>query len=349
MHVQPDPAAVASPAGPKSRPTLRQLAELSGVSIKTASRVLNGEQWVAAETAERVLAAAEQLGFRRNAIARELRAGARSSSVGLIIGDVSNPFYARIARGAERLLRAQGKQLITASTDEDSAVEYSLISDMLDRRVSALMIVTSSSDHSYLEAERQLGVPMIFLDRPAEDLDADTIVLDNRGGTRQAIDHLLAQGHRRIGLVGDLSRLSTHRERIGGFESAMTEAGIQGWDRYLRTESHDLDSAAAAVRDLLALPERPTAIFTANNRITIGAMRALRDLADPPALVGFDDFDLADLLGVTVVAHDPERMGELGAELVTSRLDGDLQPPRRIVLPTHLIARGSGERSVPRD
>jgi len=346
MPGKPD-AAAAAPAAPRSRPTLRQLAELSGVSIKTASRVLNGEQWVAVETAERVLAAAEQLGFRRNAIARELRAGARSSSVGLIIGDVSNPFYARIARGAERLLRASGKQLITASTDEDPAVEYSLISDMLDRRVSALMIVTSSNDHSYLEAERQLGVPMIFLDRPAEDMDADTIVLDNRGGTRKAIAHLLAQGHRRIGLVGDLSRLSTHRERIDGFESAMTEAGIEGWDRYLRTESHDLDSAEAAVRDLLQLTDRPTAIFTANNRITIGAMRALRGVADPPALVGFDDFDLADLLGVTVIAHDPERMGELGAELVAARLDGDLQPPRRIVLPTQLITRGSGERPVP--
>ena len=345
MPDQLEPPTDALKAGTRTRPTLRQLAELSGVSIKTASRVLNGEQWVAVETAERVMAAAGQLGFRRNAIARELRAGARSNSVGLIIGDVSNPFYARIARGAERQLRSEGMQLITASTDEDPAVEFSLISDMLDRRVSALMIVTSGGDHSYLESERQLGVPMIFLDRPAEDLAADTIVLDNHGGTRQAIEHLLGQGHHRIGLVGDLSRLTTHRERIGGFESAMTEAGVENWKRYLRTESHDLESAEAAVRDLLESPERPTAIFTANNRITIGALRAMRHESNPPALIGFDDFDLADLLDVTVVAHDPERMGELGAELVSARLGGDAQAPLQIVLPADLIIRGSGERA----
>lgn len=331
-----------------SRPTLRQVAALSGVSLKTASRALNGEQYVSPDTAAKVHAAAVQLGFRRNAIAAELRAGARSTSVGLIIGDLANPFYSRIARDAERRLRAAGLQLITASSEEDPQLEHTLVSDMLERRVRAMLIVTSTSDHLYLEAERRLGMPVAFLDRPPETIVADTILLDNVGGVRQAVEHLLRNKHRRIGLVGDLSRLSTHRERVAGFEAAMTAAGIANWERYVRVDSHDVETAESAVRDLLALKPPPTALITTNNRITTGALRALRDVDDPPALVGFDDFDLADLLGVTVIAHDPEKMGELGADLVISRLGGEQGPARRVLLPTRLVARGSGERRPPR-
>lgn len=330
-----------------SRPTLRQVAALSGVSLKTASRVMNGEQYVAEATAAKVQAAAAQLGFRRNTIARELRSGARSSSIGLIIGDLANPFYSRLARGAERRLRADNLQLITASSDEDPELEHRLVADMLERRVSAMLIVTSATDHGYLDTERRLGTPVAFLDRPPEDIVADTIVLDNVGGVRQAVEHLLGYGHRRIALVGDLSRLETHRERIAAFEQAMTTAGIANWQAYVRVDSHDVETAEHAVRELLDLDPPPTALFTTNNRITIGALRALRGLADPPALVGFDDFDLADLLDVTVIAHDPERMGELGADIVLGRLAGTSGAARRELLPTTLIARGSGERPPP--
>lgn len=327
-----------------SRPTLRQVAELSGVSLKTASRVFNGEQYVAPQTAARVRDAAQRLGFRPNTIARELRAGARSSLVGLIIGDVANPFYARIARGAERRLRGAGLRLITASSDEDPVLERALVSDLLERRVSALLIVTCGSEHEYLRAERNLGTPLAFLDRAPHDIDADTVLLDNHGGITDAVQHLLSHGHRRIGLVGDLSRLPTHRARIAAFEQAVTEAGIADWRAYVRDESHDADSAQEAVRDLLALPVPPTALVTTNNRITTGALRELRGHGRPPALIGFDDFDLADLLDVTVIGHDPERMGELGAELLLERLAGGRDPARRVLMPTRLVARGSGER-----
>jgi LacI family transcriptional regulator len=330
-----------------SRPTLRQVAELSGVSLKTASRVLNGERYVSEATAAKVLDAAAQLGFRVNAIARELRAGARSSSVGLIIGDLANPFYSRIARGAERALRAANLRLITASSDEDPELEHDLVSDLLERRVSALLLVTSAQDHGYLEAERRHGVPMVFLDRPPDDLVADTIVLDNAGGVRQAVEHLLRQKHRRIGLVGDLNTLSTHRERVAAFEDSMTQAGIANWRRFVRSNSHDVDAAERAVRELLTQRPAPTALLTTNNRITMGALRAVRDRVAPPALVGFDDFDLAELLGITVIAHDAEQMGALGAEQVIARLDDEAGAARRIVLPTRLIIRGSGERPAP--
>jgi LacI family transcriptional regulator len=124
----------------------------------------------------------------------------------------------------------------------------------------------------------------------------------------------------------------------------MTAAGIADWQAYVRADSHDVETAERAVRDLLELDPAPTALFTTNNRITVGALRALRGRENPPALVGFDDFDVADLLGVTVIAHDPEQMGELGADLVVGRLGGSQGPARRVLLPTRLIARGSGER-----
>jgi LacI family transcriptional regulator len=209
--------------------------------------------------------------------------------------------------------------------------------------VSALLIVTSATDHRYLESERRLGLPVVFLDREPGDMVADTVVIDNDGGMHVAVTHLLQHGHRRIGLVGDLVRLATHRQRFAAFESALTAAGIDRWDGYVHTDCHDAATAEQAVRELLTLDLPPTALITTNNLITTGALRALRTVSPRPALVGFDDFNLADILGVTVVAHDPERMGDVGAEQIVARLGGADGPARRVLLPTELIERGSAE------
>jgi len=208
--------------------------------------------------------------------------------------------------------------------------------------------VSCESDHGYLSAERGLGTPLVFLDRTPRDIDADTVVLDNHGGVTAAVRHLVERGHRRIAFVGDLSRLPTHLERVAAYEQALAEAGIAEADRraYARDGAHDAEAAEAEVRALLDLAEPPTALITANNRITTGALRALRGLDHPPALIGFDDFDLADLLDVTVIAHDPVRMGELGVELLLDRLSGRQGAARRVLMPTRLLARGSGERDV---
>ncbi len=333
-----------STSGGASRPTLAHVAALSGVSLKTASRVLNGEPNVAEATARRVQQAADQLGFRLNGIARELRRGARSTLVGLITGDLANPFYSRLAGGIERELRAEGLQLVTASSDEDPELEVALVNALLERRVCALLVVSTAGDHGYLAAERRLGVPLVFLDRPPIGLLSDVIVLDNRGGARAATDHLLSVGHRRIGVVGDFSRLATLRDRVDGFRAAMERAGIDDWRAYVHEGAHDVHTAEEAVRELLARDRPPTALLTLNNRITTGALRVVHDLTDPPALVGFDDFDLGDVLGVTVVAHDVEEMGRQAARLALERLAGRTGPAQTIVLPTTLVPRGSGER-----
>jgi LacI family transcriptional regulator len=341
------------------RPTLRQVAMLAGVSITTVSRVLNGEPYFTEDTAAKVRTAAAQLGFRVNVLARELRSGATSTTVGLLIGDLANPFWSGIARGAERELSARGLRLLTASTDEDPGLEWSLTQDMLDRRVRALLIVPSAADHGYLDVERRQGLPVVFVDRPPSNIVSDTMLLDNAGGARLAAEHLLRGGHRRIAVLGDLQRLYTHRERTKGFREAMDRAGEGGWERYLRDHTEDAESAERQTRELLAMPEPPTALFTLNNWITAGALRALdgpatrptRAAPEPPeprpALVGFDDLDLGDLLGVSVIQHDPEEMGRLAAATALARIDGDDSPAQTVVLPTSLVTRGSGERPAP--
>jgi LacI family transcriptional regulator len=329
----------------RARPTLAQVAALSGVSLKTASRALGGEPNVALDTRTRVQEAADMLGYRLNGIARELRRGAATSTlIGLLSGDLANPFYSRVAGGLERELRPHGLHLVTASTDEDPEWERQLIDDLLERRVRALVIVTAMTEHDHLAAERRHGIPFVFVDRPPVGLSADAVLLDDREGARQATEHLIAVGHRRVGVVGDLSRLSTHRDRVAGFADAMRAAGIADWDRYLLEDAHDVAAAERAVRDLLARDPAPTALFTTNNRITTGALLALRGNPTPPALVGFDDLELGEVLGITVVAHDPEEMGRRAAQLVLARLAGEGGPARRVTMPTRLLVRGSSER-----
>jgi LacI family transcriptional regulator len=326
------------------RPTLTEVAALAGVSLKTASRALNREPNVAPSTGQRVLDAADLLGYRLNGIARELRRGATSALVGLVSGDLANPFYSAVASGIERELRQHGLLLVTANNDEDAELERSLVDAFLERRVRALLIIPSGGAHDYLSIEGRHGVPFVFIDRPPDGVNGDAVLIDNVGGARSAAEHLLAGGHRRIAMVADLARMAPQRGRIDGFVAAMRAAGNTAWEPFVRTDIHDVRHAERAVRDLLALDPAPTAFFTTNNRLTTGALRAMRDVAEPPALVGFDDFDLADVLGTTVVAHDMSTIGREAARLAFERISGHTGPARTIVISTSIVSRGSGER-----
>jgi LacI family transcriptional regulator len=325
------------------RPTLTQVAAVAGVSLKTASRALNREPNVAPDTAERVQQAADRLGYRLNGIARELRRGATSTLVGLISGDLANPFYSAVASGIERELRQHDLQLLTANNDEDPERERELVDALLERRVRALLVIPTHGRHDHLAVEGNRDVPFVFLDRPPAGMAADAVLIDNVGGGQAAGEHLLAAGHRRIAVINDLSRLLPQRDRLKGFQQAMRAADNTHWEPYLRTDVHDARRAEQAVHELLALPSPPTALFTANNRLTTGALRALKGHRRPPALIGFDDFDLADVVGVSVVAHDAAEMGRQAARLAINRMSGQRGRPRTVLMPTWLIRRGSGE------
>lgn len=319
------------------------VARKAGVSLKTVSRVVNGEAGVRAETAARVRGAVDALGYRANDIARNLRRGRPSATIGLVIEDVRNPFYSSLARAVEEVARREGYLVIIASSDEDPASEQVAVDALLSRRVGGLLIVPAGRNHAYLLHEIRLGTPVVFMDRPAPSITADEILFDNVGGARRAVQHLLARGHSRIGVVADPPTIYTIAERVAGYQAALEEAGIPIDEALLRVGAHDVRDAEAATRELLALPDPPTAIFATNNRATIGTLRVLQASGRRVALVGFDDFELADLVGVTVVRNSPGEMGRRGAELLFTRLAGEERPPRRIILPTEIVARGSGE------
>jgi LacI family transcriptional regulator len=333
------------------RPTMRHVAQRAGVSLKTVSRVINDEAGVTPATAECVHRAIDELGFRRNDLARSLRQGSSSATLGLVIGDVGNPFYSGIAQAVETLAQERGYMVITGSCAEDPERERDLILALLRRRVDALLLVPAGRerDHSWLARELSETTPVVFLDRPPRGIEADAVLLDNAGGARAAVRHLLAHGHRRIACVADPGELFTAAQRIAGYRAAIQAAGLDVDPRLVRLDSRDATHSERIVRELLALPAgvRPTAIFSGNNRHTVGALRALRGHEHEVALVGFDDFELADLLAMptTVVRYDSQRMGEHAAALAFQRLAGRDGPPRQVVLPTELVPRGSGEVS----
>jgi LacI family transcriptional regulator len=330
------------------RPTMREVAAVAGVSLSTVSRALSADPKVDPKLAERVHAAVAMLGYRRDVTATTLRRADRlSASIGLVFDDVANPFHATLHRGIEDVARAREVLAFAGSSDEDGERERDLVQAFLSRRVDGLVIVPAGADHSYLLRDREAGVGLVFVDRPPTFIDADVVLSDHAGGARTATEHLLGAGHRRIGYLGDRQRIASAAERLRGHREALAAHGVAFDPALVRLELHDSAMAREATLELLAGDDPPTAVFTAQNLITIGAVEALRARGDQHrvALVGFDDITLADAVdpGLTVVAQDPRAIGRAAAELLFARLDGDAGPSRRIELPTTLIPRGSGE------
>ena len=322
------------------RPTMRDVANSANVSLKTVSRVVNGESGVRPELVMRVESAIDELGFRRNEIASSLRRG-RAGAVGLVIEDLANPFYSAIAHAVEQYAHDRGHALLIGSCEEDPARERALVLRML-RSIDALLIVPAGDDHRYLMPEQQAGTPMVFIDRPPRGIDADSVLADNAGGARRGVAHLIAHGHRRIGFVGESAERYTAAQRLAGYHEALTDAGI-GFDPALvGVSAGDPEGAARA---LLAGDARPTALFCADNRHTVGALRAVRTSAEPVALLGFDDFELAELLPVpvSVVRFDVNALGAAAARLAYGRVDGGRGVPAREVGPVRARRARLGE------
>ncbi|MET8504888.1 LacI family DNA-binding transcriptional regulator [Streptomyces sp. NPDC004787] len=329
-----------------NRPTMKDVAARAGVGLKTVSRVVNGEPGVTPDTERRVQEAIESLGFRRNDSARVLRKG-RTASVGLVLEDLADPFYGPLSRAVEEVARAHGALLINGSSAEDPEREQELALALCARRVDGLIVIPAGGDHRYLEPEMRAGVATVFVDRPAGRIEADTVLSDSFGGARAGVAHLIAHGHRRIGFVGDRPRIHTAKERLRGYRAAMEDAGLDVAEAWVSLGPTDPERVAAAVTEMLSGPEPVTALFAGNNRVTVTAVRELAGRERPVALVGFDDIELADLLGITVIAQDAAALGRTAAERLFRRLDGVAGSPETVVLETRLIARGSGEVPPP--
>ena len=307
------------------RPTMKDVASRAGVALKTVSRVVNGESSVTPETAKRVLGAIEDLGFRRNESARLLRTG-RTATLGYIADTWADPEHAAVYRGLENVAREHGYLLYSGSADGDPDREERLALAMCARRVDGLIISPTPGSHDYLVAEIEAGVATVFVLRPPELMRADAVLPDERGGARAAIAHLAALGHRKIGFLGEPAGYRSRTLRAG-YAEAMAAIGLAVDPAWLT-----LDAAGLAY-------SKVTAVFCADQERTRAALRALgpRDVA----VVGFGDFELADLVSppVSVVSYDPVLIGRTAAELLLRRLAGEQAPPRLVEIPVRLIVR----------
>lgn len=324
-----------------TRATVSDVARLAGVSVKTASRALNDHPNVKASTRARVTQASTALRFRPNAMARDLRRGGRATTVAFVIGDLTNPFYSEVAVGVSAATSERGLTLLMAASDDQESRERPAVDSMLERRVLALLLVPIASDHAYLEGERQLGTPIVAVDRPLSNAASDSVIFDNRGGARSGVLALADAGHHRVAFVGSTSGLYTHRERLLGYRDALMIRGLDDDPALVREDADAIDTADRATSELLGLADPPEAVFAANNRAAFGAFRAIERAGTATGLVGFDDFDLAESLGITVVGHAPRDMGRMAAMLALRRIDDLDGPLEQLVLPTTLVLRDS--------
>lgn len=324
------------------------MAQLAGVSIKTVSRVVNGEPGVVEAKVEAVREAVRELDYQQNVAASSLRrADGRTAAVAALLEDLANPFSAGVHRAIEDAARERNVLIFAGSVDENPDRERQLVRAFTARRADALIIVPATDDHRYLANEVHEGTPVVFVDRPPVGFPADCVMVDNRDGASRAVRHLAEHGHQRIGFLGDLTTIPTARQRYDGYVGALSLAGLSVPADLVVHNLHEQGLAEDAVRRLLELPEPPTALFTAQNNITVAAVRVLQRLGlqSSVALVGFDDFPMAELLepGVTVIAQDPARIGRTAAEILFARLAGDTSPRTTRIIPTELVQRGSGE------
>lgn len=318
------------------------------MSIKTVSRVTNGEPVVESATRTRVQEAIDRLGYRPNELARGLK-GSHTRTIGLVIADISNPFFADLCKEVEEVARGRGYSVILCASSEDTDSERQYIELLLQRRVDGLLLVPAPGTGNYLRREREAGLPVVALDRPVEGVETDVVLAQSRRGAYLATEHLVSHGHRNVAFIGDDERIYTARQRLLGYKEAMVESGLEP---LYRLGAGDIESADRAVHELLAEKSPPTAIFAGNSLITAGVLRALRPQSRQDtsgkkgkiAVVGFDDTELLSALRpeLTKVRQPTRELGRRAAELLFERIDAGENPnPERVELPTQLVINRS--------
>ena len=316
--------------------TLKDVAALANVSRATAARALNSYGYVGDETAQKVQAAAEKLGYRGNRLAQALRNG-QLPIVGCILGDIQNPFFARIAHDIEVLARECGHNLVIGSSEEDLSQEISLLASLQSLSIRGFIVApTSAGDNGHLQRLIAEGTPLVLIDRVAEGVECDSVVVDNEGGARKAIEYLIDMGHRRIGLLQDDTRISTSRERMNGYRMALAAGGIALEDRMMSVSQSTVEHAVDATIRLFSQKNPPTALFTVDSLMTQGALLAFRSMGitipRDVSLIGFDDFNLATFTDpqISVVSQPVSEIGRAAARLLFDRLAGKSGPAEKI-------------------
>lgn len=318
------------------------------MSVATVSHVINGTRKVAPETAARVRQAMEELDYQPNAVAQSLRTRT-THAIGVVVSDITNPFFATLVRGAEDAALEAGFSLIVCNSDEDPDKEDLYVRLLRRRRMDGLLIAPTRDGASPAIRElAQQKMPFVFIDRKAKGIAADAVLSDNVGGAYQATRHLIERGHRRIGIVLGIPGATTTEERFAGYRQALAEAGLSVVEELVVWGGYRVEGGRKAGAELLSLADPPTAIFSTNNLMTVGVLQELsaRGIGIPKqvAVVGFDDLDWTEMANppLTVVAQRPYEIGYQAFEILLGRRGraGDTKY-REIRLPVELNIRRS--------
>src|SRR4029077_15953772 len=327
---------------------MRDVGRKAGVSAMTVSRVINGREGVDPDTQRRVEEAVAALDYVPNRIARGL-ISQKTQTIGLIVPDFVNPFFAPVVRGAETAARRAGYRVLLCNSEGDLRLEREYIDDLVSHRVEGLLLAPASDrSRGSILALLRGGFPLVLIDRALPDVDCDLIVSDSAVGARRLVEHLIAIGHRHIAHITDVDDTSTGRERLRGYREALDHSAIPIQDELVFLTTVDQMGGYRAAQQILAMHRLPTAIFTVNNMTVVGAMQALREqgltVPQDMGLVCFDDVEHLAVLSpfLTVIDQPAETFGSLGAQLLFERITGKAGPrSRRIVLQTDLIVRES--------
>ncbi len=332
-----------------SRPTISEVAAEAGVGRASAARTLGDYGYVSPELRERVLAAAEKLGYRANALARSMSTGV-SHTLGVIVADIGNPFFAGVVRGIGDASRARGFDTIVLSTHEEVDEERAALDVLLDKRVDGVIIASAAlvrADVDHIRTAADHGMPIVLVDRMVDSLDLAAVVIDNRDAARRAAALLIAAGHRRIGFIWGpsitgLAQIETRRaltaaiaknlytdgERLRGYLDALDDAGIPFDAELVMTGPKNEQNATETVTRMLSAPQGPTALLCSETDAMTGALRAIRDLGlrypTDVSLIGFDDSSWAAVMDppITMIEQPMHRLGARAAELLLDRLEG---------------------------
>jgi LacI family transcriptional regulator len=330
--------------------TIRDVAAMAGVSPATVSRVLNGKQDVGADLRQRVLAAVSELGYRPNGPARSLRTQA-AMVLGLVISDITNSFFTAVVRGVEDRAQQAGYSVVLANADEDLAKEASYLEIAAAEHMAGVLLSPASSRATRIDVLGEQGIPAVAIDRRLNG-DVDSVTGNNHRAAREATEHLIGQGCRRIGFVAGPVQTTTGASRLAGYRAALRAAGHDPDPALIAYGDFRTGGGYAATQRLLRGRRRPDGLFISNNLMTIGGLQAIADASlDVPgdiAVVGFDDASWATALRppLTVVTQPTYEIGSTAVELLLRRIAGEKFPPRNVVLQAKLVERASSLRDV---
>lgn len=355
----------------KPKATIADVARLAGVSTATAGRVLGGYGYTSGSKKDQVLKAAQKLGYRPNALARGLITG-KTRTIGVVAGDIQNPFYASVIRGISNIAEREGFGLLITNSDESLKQETKAVELLVEKQVDGLIVSPCDTRvASHLRALHASGLPLVLIDRAVDGLEVDQVGTANVAAARDAVQSLIQTGHRRVGLIAELVEedgggVERFVERALGGEPVETRALYPSWQRLLgyvqahqlarlpvdvalvrRVGKYSAESAEGTTLELLRSADRPTALFTSDGTMSEGAMSAIAKLGlsipEDLSLVGFDDLDWMAFLppGITTVAQPRTAMGEMAARMLLQQIEGEKSPARVVLMPASLVARGS--------